>query len=197
MSFSNGDLFHIEMKNGIYQVLDFYKSDDKGNIYIFRKVFDGKLNFKVSKADIVHDSWMIHISDKTRDKIADTLKSSAVQAALNDLTVDKMMQFQTNIKLEILWCSMNPKSKKNLEKLLNSQIKGFVNTFSLRNAIRELHNQGELRIENCLEYPSDGSRLYRVEIGRYFDDFDEFGNEQFREMRFAEVKMYRREDLIK
>ena len=197
MSFSKGDLFHIEMRNGIYQVLDFYKSDDKGNIYIFRKVFDGKLNFKVSKADIVHDSWMIHISDKTRDKIADTLKSSAVQAALNDLTVDKMMQFQTNIKLEILWCSMNPKSKKKLEKLLNSQMNGFVNTFSLRNAIRELHNQGELRIENCLEYPSDGSRLYRVEIGRYFDDFDEFGNEQFREMRFAEVKMYRREDLIK
>ena len=92
---------------------------------------------------------------------------------------------------------MNPKSKKKLEKLLNSQIKGFVNTFSLRNATRELHNQGELRIENCLEYPSDGSRLYRVEIGRYLDDFDEFGNEQFREMRFAEVKMYRREDLIK
>ena len=197
MSFSKGDLFHIEMRNGIYQVLDFYKSDDKGNIYIFRKVFDGKLNFKVSKADIVHDSWMIHISDKTRDKIADTLKSSAVQAALNDLTVDKMMQFQTNIKLEILWCSMNPKSKKKLEKLLNSQMNGFVNTFSLRNAIRELHNQGELRIENCLEYPSEGSRLYRVEIGRYFDDFDEFGNEQFRAMRFAEVKMYRREDIIK
>ena len=48
MSFSKGDLFHIEMRNGIYQVLDFYKSDDKGNIYIFRKVFDGKLNFKVS-----------------------------------------------------------------------------------------------------------------------------------------------------
>ena len=197
MNFSKGDLFHIEMRNGIYQVLDFYKSDDKGNIYFFRKVFDGKLNFKVSKADIVHDSWMTHISDKTRDKIADALKSSVVQTVLNDLTVDKMMQFQTNIKLEILWCSMNPKSKKNLEKLLNSQIKGFVNTFSLRNAIRELHNQGELRIENCLEYPSDGSRLYRVEIGRYFDDFDEFGNEQFREMRFAEVKMYRREDLIK
>ena len=30
----------------------------------------------------------------------------------------------------------------------------------------------------------------------YFDDFDAFGNEQFREMRFAEVKMDPREDLI-
>ena len=29
------------------------------------------------------------------------------------------------------------------------------------------------------------------------DDFDEFGNEQFREVRFVEVKMYRREDIIK
>ena len=64
MSFSKGDLFHIEMRNGIFQVLDFYKSDDTGNIYLFRKVFDGKLNFKVSKAEVVHDSWMSHISAK-------------------------------------------------------------------------------------------------------------------------------------
>ena len=85
MSFSKGDLFHIEMRNGIYQVLDFYKSDDKGNIYFFRKVFDGKLNFKVSKAEVVHDSWMTHISAKTRDKIADALKSSVAQTVLNDL----------------------------------------------------------------------------------------------------------------
>ena len=56
MSFSNGDLFHIEMRNGIYQVLALYGSDDKGNIYYFRKVFDGKLNFKVSKAEFVHES---------------------------------------------------------------------------------------------------------------------------------------------
>ena len=190
MNFSRGDLFHIQMRNGIYQVLDFYQSDDTGNIYIFRKVFDGKLNFKVSKADVVHDSWMTHISDKTREKIADTLKSSEVRNILNDLTVEKMMRFQINIKLEIFWCSMNPKSKKKLEKLLNSQIKGFVNTFSMRNAIRELHDQGELRIENCLENPSEGNRLYRIEVGRYFDDFDEFGNEQFRAIRFTEVKIY-------
>lgn len=196
MSFSKGDLFHIEMRNGIYQVLDFYKSDDKGNIYIFRKVFDGKLNFKVSKADIVHDSWMTHISDKTFGKIANMLNSPEIQSVLNDLTVDKTVHFKTNLRLEISWCSMNPKNKKKLEKLLNSQIKGFINTFSLRNAIRELHSQGELRIENCLEYPSDKNRMYRIELGRYFDDFDEFGNEQYREVRFSEIKMYHRDDLI-
>ena len=196
MSFSKGDLFHIEMRSGIYQVLDFYKSDDTGNIYFFRKVFDGKLNFKVSKAEVVHDSWMSHISLKTQEKIADTLKLPEVQAVLNDLTIEKMMLFKTDLKLEILWCSMNPKNKKRLEKLLNSQIQGFVNTFLLKNAIRELHNQGELHIVNGLEYPSEGNRMYRIELGRHCDDFDEWGNEQFREMRFTEVKMYRREDLI-
>ncbi len=197
MSFSKGDLFHIEMRNGIYQVLDFYKSDDKGNIYFFRKVFDGKLNFKVSKAEVVHESWMSHISTKTRDKIADTLNMPEVQAVLNDLTIDRMMQFKTDLRLEILWCLMDSKNKKRLEKLLNSQIQGFVNTFSLRNAIRELHSQGELNIVTDLEYPNEGNRLYRIELGRFCDDFDEFGNEQFREVRFTEVKMYRREDLIK
>ncbi len=196
MSFSKGDLFHIEMRNGIYQVWDFYKSDDTGNIYIFRKVFDGKLNFKVSKADIVHDSWMTHISEKTRGKIADTLILPEVQVVLNDLTIEKAVQFQIDLRLEIAWCTMNPKNKKKLEKFLNSQIEGVVNPFLLRNIIRELHNQGELHIANGLEYPSEGNRMYRVELGRCFDDYDEFGNVQFREMRFTEVKIYRREDLM-
>lgn len=196
MVFSKGDLFHIEMRSGIFQVLGVHKSDDTGNIYIFRKVFDGKLNFKVSKADVVHDSWMSHISAKTQDKIADTLKFPEVQAVLNDLTIDKMMQFKIDSRLEIFWCSMNPKNRKKLEKLLNSQIQEFLNPFLLRNAIRDLHDQGELHIVNDLEYPSEGTRMYRIELGRYFDDFDEFGNEQFREMRFTEVKIYRREDLI-
>lgn len=92
---------------------------------------------------------------------------------------------------------MDPKNKKKLEKLLNSQIKVFLDAFSLKNAIRELHDQGELRIENCLEYPIEGNRIYRIELGRYFDDFDEFGNGQYREVRFSEIKMYRRKDLIK
>ena len=109
MSFSKGDLFHIEMRNGIYQVLDFYKSDDKGNIYFFRKVFDGKLNFKVSKAEVVHDSWMSHISAKTRDKIADAVNTPEVQAVLNDLTIDRMMQFGTTESFNIFLCTMDPK----------------------------------------------------------------------------------------
>ena len=58
MNFSKGDLFHINMRNGIYQILDFYQSDDTGNIWFFRKVFDGKLKLKISKAEIVHESWM-------------------------------------------------------------------------------------------------------------------------------------------
>lgn len=33
MSFSKGNLFHIEMRNGIYQVLGVYGLDDKGNVH--------------------------------------------------------------------------------------------------------------------------------------------------------------------
>ena len=197
MSFSKGDLFHIEMRNGIYQVLDLYKSDDKGNIYFFRKVFDGKLNFKISKAEFVHDSWMSHISAKTQEKISDTLKLPEVQAILNDLTIDRMMQFGTTESFDIILCTMNPKSKRKLEILLNVETNGFLDTLSLKNTLNKLHTQGDIHIETALTYPSEGKRLYRIELGRYCDDFDEFGNEQFREVRFAEVKMYRREDLIK
>ena len=197
MSFSKGDLFHIEMRNGIYQVLDFYKSDDKGNIYFFRKVFDGKLNFKVSKAEVVHESWMSHISMKTRDKIADAVNMPEVQAVLNDLTIDRMMQFGTTESFTIFLCTMDPKSKKKLEKLLNAETQSFLDISSLTDIFNKLHNQGDIHIETALIYPPEGKRLYRIELGRYCDDFDEFGNAQFREVRFAEIKMYRREDIIK
>jgi len=197
MSFSKGDLFHIEMRNGIYQVLDFYKSDDKGNIYFFRKVFDGKLNFKVSKAEVVHDSWMSHISAKTRDKIADAVNTPEVQAVLNDLTIDRMTQFGTTESFNIFLCTMDPKIKKKLEKLLNAETKGFLDTSSLKDMFNKLHDQGDIHIETALIYPPEGKRLYRIELGRYCDDFDECGKEKFREVRFVEVKMYRREDIIK
>ncbi|MBQ4274445.1 MAG: hypothetical protein IJB94_05695 [Clostridia bacterium] len=196
MRFSKGDLFHIEMRSGIYQVLDLYKSDNNGNVYYFRKVFDGKLNLKVSKAEFVHEGWMTHISNKTRERLSETLNSVNVQAILNDLTIDRMMQFGVNTRVEIFWCTMDPKSKKRLEKQLNDKTEEFINPFSLRNVIQELHNQGDLHIEPCLVYPPDGKRLYRIELGRYCDDFDEFGNECFREMRFSEIKMSRREDLL-
>ncbi len=196
MRFSKGDLFHIEMRSGIYQVLDLYKSDNNGNVYYFRKVFDGKLNLKVSKAEFVHEGWMTHISNKTRERLSETLNSVNVQAILNDLTIDRMMQFGVNTRVEIFWCTMDPKSKKRLKKQLNDKTEEFINPFSLRNVIQELHNQGELHIKPCLVYPPDGKRLYRIELGRYCDDFDEFGNECFREMRFSEIKMSRREDLL-
>jgi hypothetical protein len=139
---------------------------------------------------------MTHISNKTRERLSETLNSVNVQAILNDLTIDRMMQFGVNTRVEIFWCTMDPKSKKRLEKQLNDKTEEFINPFSLRNAIQELHDQGALRIENCLVSPPDGKRLYRIELGRYCDDFDEFGNECFREMRFSEIKMSRREDLL-
>jgi hypothetical protein len=196
MSFTVGELFHIEMRNGIYQVLGLYGSDDKGEVYYFRKVFDGKLNFKLSKATIVHESWMSRISEKTREKISASLALPEVQAALNDLTIDRMMEFGAELRLEIVLCTMDPKNKRRLEKQLNAQAGGNINTYLMRDAIRELQSSGELQIEDSLVYPPDGKRLYRVELGRYCDDFDEFKNKIYREIRFTEVKMYKREDLV-
>ena len=196
MSFANGELFHIEMKNGIFQVLDFYKADENGNIYYFRKVFDGKLNFKVSKAEIVHESWMSRISAKTQEEISEMINMPEVKAILNDLTIERMMTFGTGKNIEIKLCTMDPKKKNKLEKLINSEIQGFINTSSFQKHIEKLHEKGELHIESALVYPPSGMRLYRIEFGRFCDDFDELGNECFREVRFSEVKIHRRKELL-
>ena len=126
MSFANGELFHIEMKNGIFQVLDFYKAYENGNIYYFRKVFDGKLNFKVSKAEIVHESWMSRVSAKTQEKISEMINMPEVQAILNDLTIDRMMTFGSSKNIEIKLCTMDPKKKNKLEKLIGQEVVVYV-----------------------------------------------------------------------
>ncbi|MBO5796860.1 MAG: hypothetical protein J6R77_00750 [Clostridia bacterium] len=195
MSFSKGDLFHIHMRSGIYQVLGLYRADEKGNLFYFRKVFDGKLNLKVSKAEFVHESWMTPIAAKTQEKVSEITNLPEVQAVLSDLTIDRMMQFGANAKIEIFACTMDPKNKKKLENVLNVEKQGFIDTSLLQNTIRDLHTQGELNIETTLVYPPQGKRLYRIELGRYCDDFDEFGDECFREVRFREIKIHKREDL--
>ena len=194
MSFTPGELFQIEMRNGIYQVLALYKTAEDGDVYIFRKVFDGKLVFKPSKAETVHESWMTPIGEKTRKKLEDSLCLPEVQAFLNDLTIDKKLEFVCSPRVEITSCIMDPKGKGRIEKRLRGEIDGFVDPFALRNTIRTLEAEGELRIAQALEYPEEGKRLYRLELGRFFDDFDEYGCEIFRDLRFVEVKIYRRSD---
>jgi hypothetical protein len=196
MSFSRGDLFHIEMRSGVYQVLDLYGSDEKGNIYYFRKVFDGKLKFKMSKAEFVHESWMTHISEKTRAQLTEALDLPEVKAALEDLTIERLMQFGTNAGMRFVLCTIDAKSKKKLEKRLNDGVSGFIDIKSLENELEALNASGEIHLEENLAYPPDGKKLYRIELGRYCDDFDENGNNVFREIRFGEIKMYKREDLV-
>lgn len=196
MSFSKGDLFHIIMRNGIYQVLGLFSLDDKGNTYYFRKVFDSKLKLKVSKAEFVHESWMVPLSAKTQDKISEIIESTEVKTVLNDLVIDRKMQFCTP-EAGFEWCSMDPKSKKKVEKQLNADITDRVDIFALKSMVTELQDQGVLQMEKYLVSPPEGKRLYRLEFGRYCDDYDEYGNEYFREVRLSEIKIYRREDVLK
>ena len=60
----------------------------------------------------------------------------------------------------------------------------------LREIIKELQNQGVLHIEYEFQAPPEGKRLYRVELGRYCDDFDQFGSKRFSEMRFHKMKIF-------
>ena len=193
MSFFKGDLFHIETKNGIYQVLDVYSSDDKGCIYYFRKVFDGKLNIKISKAEFVHESWMRHIREKTLEKLSSTLDLPEVKALLNDLTIDRMMKFEINTMVSDQWYTISPKNLKRIENQLNNEIEDFLEPSLLNYSLKMLQDKGELLIESCPSYPRDGRRLYRLELGRYCDDFDKYGNKLYRKIRFYEIELYKYE----
>ena len=192
MSLSNGELFCIDMRSGIYQVLAECNANGAENQYYFRKVFDDKLNLKVSKADLVHESWMRALSQSVQEKLAEVISDPGVKAVLDDLTIERAMQYGTRGTehfSSMIWFSMNPKSKKNIEKQINSAIKGFIDFDWLRATVKELEDLGDLIPNEACSVPSGDLRLYRLELGRYVDDFDDAGNECYREIRFSEMKL--------
>jgi len=192
MSFTNGELFRIEMRSGIYQVLSPAKADSKGAKYYFRKVFDDKLKLKVSKADLVHESWMRPLTQNVQDKLAEVLKQPKVKETLDDLTIERAMQYGTSGTerfSSMIWFSMEPGNKKNIEKQINRTISGAIDFDILRAAVKELEDSGALLPNESMSAPAKGLRLYRLELGRYVDDFDENGNEFYREIRFCEIKL--------
>lgn len=192
MSFTNGELFRIDMRSGIYQVLAECNSNCAENKYYFRKVFDDKLKLKVSKADLVHESWMRPLSQSVQEKLAEVINDPAVKVVLDDLTIERAMQYGTNGTehfSKMIWFSINPKSKKSIEKQINSSIKGFIDFDCLREVVKTLEESGDLIPNEALSAPAEGLRLYRLELGRYVDDFDEAENERYREIRFYEMKL--------
>ena len=192
MSLSNGELFCIDMRSGIYQVLAECNANGAENQYYFRKVFDDKLNLKVSKADLVHDSWMRPLGQSIQEKLAEVIKESAVKVVLDDLTIERAMQYGTKGTehfSSMIWFSMNPKNKKNIEKQINGAIQGFIDFDWLRATVKELEDLGDLIPNEACSVPSGDLRLYRLELGRYVDDFDDAGNECYREIRFSEMKL--------
>ena len=193
MKFHKGDLFYIEMRSGICQVLDVFKADENETVYYFRKIFDGKFRLKISQASLVHESWMGELSKSEKEKVKELLSDPSIKSEIDNLTIDRKMEFGAGIYN----CTMESKKKKGIEKQLNAEINGQLNIEKLENSIIELEKQGELHIHRTFDYPPEGQKLYRLAYGRYCDDFDESGKEFYREIRFVEVKMYRREDLIK
>ena len=192
MSFTNGEFFRIEMRSGIYQVLAKCEAKGAENQYYFRKVFDDKLNLKVSKADLVHDCWMRPLGQSIQEKLAEVIKESAAKVVLDDLTIERAMQYGTKGTehfSSMIWFSMNPKNKKNIEKQINGAIQGFIDFDWLRATVKELEDRGDLIPNEALSAPSGDLRLYRLELGRYVDDFDDAGNECYREIRFYEMKL--------
>ena len=60
---------------------------------------------------------------------------------------------------------------------------------AVRTTVKELEDCGDLIPNETCSVPSGDLRLYRLELGRYVDDFDDAGNECYREIRFYEMKL--------
>ena len=123
MKFHRGDLFYIEMRSGICQVLDVFKADENETVYYFRKIFDGKFRLKISQASLVHESWMGELSKSEKEKVTELLSDPSIKSEIDNLTIDRKMEFGAGIYN----CTMESSKKKEIEKQLNAEIKGQLN----------------------------------------------------------------------
>lgn len=191
MAFSNGDLFKIKLRNGIYQVLGLYTIEQNMNIYYFRKVFDGKLVMKMGTAELIHESWMSKISKSTQEKLQAILSDPDVRAKLDNLSIDRAMIYGTRGAEELGYCLciMKPTTKKMIEKRINQEIQDYLDITAFDKFMKVAEENGELKIVNAFSTTPSDYKLYRIEFGNYCDDFDESGKEKFRLVRFKEIKV--------
>jgi hypothetical protein len=112
--------------------------------------------------NLVHESWMRPLDQNVQEKLVKVIRDPEVKAVLDDLTIERAMQYGTRGTehfSSMIWFSMNPKSKKSFEKQINGAIQGFIDFDWLRVTVKELEDRGDLIPNEACSVPSGDPNL--------------------------------------
>lgn len=184
--FNLGEFVTIEMRSGIYQILSRFDEER----YLVRKAFSPKFELKISKAILVHESWLSSTTKKN-DKIKEIIASdNTVAEMLGILKIEPMYSYGTKgtEQLERIFYSAQKEDVKEIQTEINSNIEEFLSIADIQEKLENLVAKGKLNI--ALAGKKQDARVYRVEFGRYETDFDDNGNEKYRDVRLYEMKNF-------
>ena len=184
--FSTGDIVCIEMRSGIYQILSQFNEEQ----FLVRKIFSTKMELKISKAILVHKSWLSHCVKKKKEIDELIASDRSIAEILASLTIEPMYSYGTNgtESLKTIFYSANKSDIKDIQKEINSSIHEFLLVADIQAEIDRLVDEKKLNV--ALAGKKEDHRIYRIEFGRYETDFDDSGNKIYRDVRLYEMKNF-------
>lgn len=187
-----GELVRISMQTGVYQIV---AERPPMQVYV-RRVFDKKLNFRLGKAVLYHRNWLHGISKEFKQKIERILNDDAVIAQkITDVVLDPEFNFYTwffkkkytpfFVIKDIDADEINKRVADEFEK--NPCEKQLIKTLSSlqkKRLVKPIYT----RLTSERQGLNESESVYRVECGRYENDFDEKGDMSFSAARIYKIK---------
>ncbi|MCH5180340.1 MAG: hypothetical protein J1F32_03940 [Erysipelotrichales bacterium] len=193
-----GQIIRVDLSEGYYQVLDFIKTiktksgDD--NYFYVRKVFNSKLEFKLSKAQVITDSLIIFPRKSKIEQINGIINNNCeIKNELLNLKICPKYEWSSVLivkakesKIKDIMMKMNSNSlfsQKDGIKMINH----FINKGYFLEVVYLYDTQALLEMSEKNLYFDEC--FYRIEVGRSVDDYDKNFDELYRKFRFVKLKV--------
>ncbi len=194
-----GDFVRSKMNDAVYQIVGQVNVYDLINIenrYYFRKIFDSKIDYKPGKAQLVHESWLYDITDKTMSKIKVKLLLDEISSFVKDITLDPLFSYEFYLGVNnSAYFVIDRKISKEINNMLDRisedrldfhEMKIIINSYINDNKLKSIKYQDKEKITL-----NENESFYRLEIGRYENDYEieyDFDTFFYRKARLVKVR---------
>lgn len=199
--YSVGEFVRVELNDGIYQIVKQVpkiKNSNpfhEGNRYYARKIFNGKFVFKAGKAELIHESWVGKLSKNRSERLNVEIENPTIKEFVNNIVLDPNFYYTYYVYLnESAYFIIKNERVKEIQQKMDNTFAGRIDYDDVRikKIIQSFIENG---VMTCIKYEDvkqeilkDNEAFYRMEIGRYENDFspeENYGNPFYRKIRFV------------
>lgn len=201
-----GDFLKCEMSECVYQVVKCVPEvenaiGDNGNRYYVRKIFNGKFDFKAGKAELIHETWLRNLSKNKMDRVKLEIKKEEISAFVNNIIFDPDFDYEYYVYLnKSPYFIIKKEDVKEIQREIDNtiaddkiyydddRINGIVQSFIENGVMIWIKEYDDMKSDILKE----NEAFYRMEIGRYENDFspeEDYTKPFYRKIRFVKYSV--------